>query len=118
MNKTIFILSIGVSIFVSCNRFGSKQQKAERLVKVYLDSTLNDSHSYESVSFSKVDTLWGGYTETAEGKSVLMNENLENEAIKQIQIQQEMLLDAKNWDQIAYEENKTESELYDEIDEK
>jgi hypothetical protein len=44
-----------IAILASCTF--TKQQKAEKLIKVYLDSALNDPHSYEPVS-TKVDTFY------------------------------------------------------------
>ena len=52
MKKTIFVL---VLISASCTF--TKEQKAQKLIKGYLDSNLNDPHSYESVSI-KIDTFW------------------------------------------------------------
>ena len=41
-------------IFNSCQF--TKQQKAEKIVKDYLNEHLNDPHSYESIKFSQLDT--------------------------------------------------------------
>jgi len=55
MKKLLFI---PLTIFLSsCSR----QQKAERLVKHFLDSTLNDPHSYESVSFTTLKPFYATY---------------------------------------------------------
>jgi len=48
-------------IFISCALLLSscqftKQQKAEKLIKNYLNEHLNDPHSYESIKFSQLDT--------------------------------------------------------------
>ncbi|MCR8560475.1 hypothetical protein KXD93_22665 [Mucilaginibacter sp. BJC16-A38] len=51
MKKILFIIPI---ILFACTNRQSKQQIAETLVKSYLNGTLNDPHSYESVRF---DTL-------------------------------------------------------------
>ena len=51
MKKLLFISL--VVLLSACTR----QQKAERLVKAYLDSALNDPHSYEPLT-TKVDTFW------------------------------------------------------------
>ncbi|MDH6308105.1 hypothetical protein M2451_002624 [Dysgonomonas sp. PFB1-18] len=42
--------------FIGCSK--SPQQKAEELVKNYLKENLHDPQSYESVVFSKIDTIW------------------------------------------------------------
>jgi hypothetical protein len=49
MKKYIFITML---LILSACTF-TKQQKAEKLIKKYLDSSLNDPKSYESVSFSE-----------------------------------------------------------------
>lgn len=54
MKAFIFFLFI---FFIGCTF--TKQQKAERIVMKYLDTVLNDPASYKSVSFEKVDTLFG-----------------------------------------------------------
>lgn len=54
MKKLITALILTTAL-AGCIR--SKQQKAEALVKKYLDSSLNDPHSYESVKFGKLDTF-------------------------------------------------------------
>jgi len=47
----------------------TKQQKAEHLVKVYLDSALNDPHSYEKVSFDSLKAEYKSYDRSdPEGK--------------------------------------------------
>ncbi len=53
MKKNILIAFV---VFLSACTF-TKQQKAESIVKKYLDTTLNDPHSYESVSFDKLVTV-------------------------------------------------------------
>lgn len=54
MKKLSFVILLALS---GCGRFGTKQQKTEHLVKLYLDSTLNDKSSYEPIS-TKIDTFW------------------------------------------------------------
>ncbi len=61
--KRILLLILLLS---ACSHFQTKQQIAQGLIKKYLDSTLNDPHSYESVSFTKLDTGKTSYTETPE----------------------------------------------------
>jgi len=57
--KKLLVLSL---IFItSCRHFQTKEGIAHRIVKEYLDSTLNDPKSYESVSFSKLDTGSSNY---------------------------------------------------------
>ena len=53
--KKIFYLSL--LLLYACNSVATKQQIAEKLIKKYLDSSLNNPHSYESVSFSKLYKL-------------------------------------------------------------
>lgn len=52
----------------SCSNSNSTQDKAETLVKKYLQAKLNDPKSYESVSFSKAVKL-KDTTMTFEGKT-------------------------------------------------
>jgi hypothetical protein len=52
------------------------QQKAEKLIKKYLDSSLNDPHSYEPISFGKLDTI---YSPPIKNK---LYKNLEEEIFK------------------------------------
>ncbi len=60
MRKLLFI---PVLILFSCTQ--TKQQKAEKVVKLYLDSTLNDPHSYESVEFGKLDSTFTRFEDDA-----------------------------------------------------
>jgi hypothetical protein len=61
MKKTLYLITI---VFLSaCSRFQTKQQRAEHLVKTYLDSTLNDPSSYQNVKFSKIDTMYSTFEE-------------------------------------------------------
>lgn len=64
--KKLF-LSLIVSIaFFSCSK--SPEKKAESLIKDNMKEILKDPSSYEAISFSKLDTLWLDYYETAEAK--------------------------------------------------
>ncbi|SDS97704.1 hypothetical protein SAMN05216490_2217 [Mucilaginibacter mallensis] len=60
MKKTIFFIFI-IIVFSSCSHFKTKQQRAQNLVKLYLDSTLNDPKSYESVKFTPIDSAYSNY---------------------------------------------------------
>lgn len=57
-------------LFLFCSCTYTNQQKAEKAVKLYLDSSLNDPHSYESVKFTKIDTLKSGREEDPEYKHI------------------------------------------------
>lgn len=54
MKKITYLFII---ILYSCNSFQTKQQIAQRLIKKYLDSSLNNPRSYEDVSFGKLYRL-------------------------------------------------------------
>lgn len=56
--KSISILLCAI-LLAACSSIQSPshQQQAESLVKAYLDSTMNDPKSYQSVKFLKLDTL-------------------------------------------------------------
>lgn len=56
--KRIIFATLAILFISSCSRFESKQQRAQALVKSYLDSALNDPKSYENVKFTKIDTLY------------------------------------------------------------
>ncbi|WP_342644517.1 hypothetical protein [Mucilaginibacter sp. CSA2-8R] len=58
MKKNLLFLPL---FLCSCSHFQSNQQKAESLVKSYLDSTLNDPKSYESMKFDTLRTQYAQY---------------------------------------------------------
>ena len=62
----IFVLlpTLAVS-FLSCNNKTAltNDQKADTLVRHFLDSTLNDPKSYEAIKFEKLDTVMTVYTD-------------------------------------------------------
>ena len=52
MKRILLLLTL---LITACSQ--TKQQKAEQAVKIYLEKTLNDPSSYESVSFSNVQLV-------------------------------------------------------------
>lgn len=54
--KNILLL-LSVAVLFGCTPSETNQQKAEKMVKVYLDSTLKDPQSYQPELFGKLDTL-------------------------------------------------------------
>jgi hypothetical protein len=60
MKKILF----AIILFSSCTF--TKQQKAEKLIKDYLNIHLNDPHSYESVSFGKIDSAYSTLKEDSD----------------------------------------------------
>lgn len=62
--KKLILIALLFSSACSAN----KEDKAKKLVKLYLDSSLNDPHSYEPIKFSKLDTLRSPAEETIEYK--------------------------------------------------
>jgi len=67
MIKNILLITACVLV-VSCT---SKQHKAQRLVKDYVKTHLTDPGSYESVSFSEVDTVFKRYSQTKQWDSLM-----------------------------------------------
>jgi hypothetical protein len=63
MKKLFFVALILSS---GCSYVQNNQQRAESLVKKHLDSVLNDPHSYEGVSFGKLDTSKTFFANTQE----------------------------------------------------
>jgi hypothetical protein len=57
--KVFLLPALLAVMFASCTH----TQKAHTLIKHYLDSALNDPSSYESVSFSNIDTAFTNFTE-------------------------------------------------------
>lgn len=56
--KKLFFYSLAFALF-SCNTMTeSNQQKAEKATKEYLKKVLNDTKSYESISFTDLDTFY------------------------------------------------------------
>lgn len=103
--KKLFVF-LPIIILSACSHFQSKQAKAEAIVKTFLDSTLNDPKSYQSIKFTKIDTLWGGYLKTNSGMQLSQKLELEDDTIKVLQAKQEVLLDALNWNNAAYKKLK------------
>lgn len=66
MIKNLLLISTCL-LMASC---ASKQQKAEKLVKSYLDSHLSDPASYDAVSFGDVDTVFKRFAETKQYDSL------------------------------------------------
>ena len=64
--KYLSLIAVLAVLLASCG--DSKQEKAETLVKKYLETKLNDPKSYESVTFSKAVKL-KDTTMTFEGKT-------------------------------------------------
>ncbi|SEO56527.1 hypothetical protein SAMN05192574_109107 [Mucilaginibacter gossypiicola] len=61
--KKIFWIASFIFIFslAACNK--TREQKVKQLVNDYLQKTLNDPHSYESVEFSKIDSNYSILTD-------------------------------------------------------
>lgn len=68
MKKILFLLTISISFF-SCVL--NDQQKAEKAVKDYLKTNLNNPKSYESVDFGKLVRNYVQFEETDESLSCL-----------------------------------------------
>ena len=67
--RTLITLSLTIMFFLNISCTLTNQQKAERLVKQYLEKSLNDPGSYESVSFGTVTAFYDDYKDTtAQGK--------------------------------------------------
>jgi hypothetical protein len=54
MQRSLLLLLL---ILVACNSKITKQEQAEETVKLFLDSTLNDPRTYQSVKFEKIQPL-------------------------------------------------------------
>jgi len=65
MKKT-GIMFIIAAIFAGCSP--SNEKRAQKLVKEYMIVNLKDPKSYESISFSKLDSLFSPYISTQEGE--------------------------------------------------
>lgn len=61
------LLIVSCTLIVSC---ASKQHKAEKLVKNYLDTHLSDPASYDAVNFGDIDTVFKRYAETKQYDSL------------------------------------------------
>ncbi|WP_183577301.1 hypothetical protein HDF18_11525 [Mucilaginibacter sp. X5P1] len=66
MIKNILLIASCI-LMASCV---SKQHKAEKLVKNYLNTHLNDPASYDAVSFGDIDTVFKRYAETKQYDSL------------------------------------------------
>ncbi|SDS33182.1 hypothetical protein SAMN05216490_0963 [Mucilaginibacter mallensis] len=66
MIKNILLIA-SCMLIISC---ASKQHKAEKLVKSYLATHLNDPASYDAVSFGDIDTVFKRYAETKQYDSI------------------------------------------------
>lgn len=76
--KRIYILGL---IFISaCNIQLSKQQKAEKLVRLFLDS-INYPGNYEIVKFTQLDTIFSSFDEDPNYKKYKMD-SLKVDSIK------------------------------------
>jgi hypothetical protein len=64
MKKLLFI--IAAALLFSCS---SPEKKAQNLIKKYLKENINDAKSYESVLFSKLDSVFSYYWELPEYKN-------------------------------------------------
>jgi hypothetical protein len=78
-----YILLLSCIFIISCTS-DNKQQKAEKLVKSYLDTSLKSPGSYEAVSFGNVDTVFKRYTDTKQGDSVMKALAVANGRVKKI----------------------------------
>ena len=67
MKKVLLFLLIAFSLgLASC----SKQSKAESSVKGFLKNNLDDAKSYESISFSNIDTAWTTFDLSERGQKL------------------------------------------------
>lgn len=66
--KKIIILFISAFLLLSCSSSPHKimEKKVTKLVKDNID----DPKSYESVSFSKIDTIWTNFDDSPQGKDI------------------------------------------------
>ena len=96
MKKAILIVC---ALAVSSCTF-TRQQKAESLVKSYLNEHLNDPHSYESVSFLNVDTVFKKY-EVSDPEGIGYYKNYEDVKLKEYTdedlMDKELKKDDMNW---------------------
>ena len=67
--KKLLLITIVIAL-TSCG--SSNQDKAEKLVKNYLKEKMNDPSSYESVSFSPLDSTFTKYDSTVEASKLKM----------------------------------------------
>lgn len=66
-----FILSLfAIAMLCSCGK--SNEEKAQELIKTDLKETMKDWHSYESVSFSKLDSTFTEYKNLPEAEKIEM----------------------------------------------
>ncbi len=74
--KKLLILLLALFVCVSTNaqvkKIVTKQQKAEMLIKKFMNQNLNDFKSYEPIEYSKIDTLKSLFIHT-ELQTSLMN---------------------------------------------
>jgi hypothetical protein len=66
MKKALSLVLI-VLVFSACN---NNEKKAQKLIKEYLKTSMNDFSSYEPVEFSKLDSTFSYYRDTDEGKKL------------------------------------------------
>lgn len=66
MKKILLLLIMG-DFLSSCTTkpIVTREQKIDTLVNHYLDTTLNDPKSYESVKFGKIDTIYTSFSDDA-----------------------------------------------------
>lgn len=68
--KELFLIACAVIVFCSCGN--SNEEKAQELIKANLKETMKDWSSYESVSFSKLDSTFTKYDNSPEGIKLQM----------------------------------------------
>ncbi len=66
--KKILLSAALLSLLISCNT--TPQGQAEKLVKNYLDKTMNDPSSYESISFTPLDSTFTEYAKSVEAAKI------------------------------------------------
>ena len=69
-NLSILALSLSALLLVSCS---SEQKKTEKLVASYLKENLKDPSSYESISFSEIDSTLSKHTDEQVFKDIMLN---------------------------------------------
>lgn len=68
MIKKLLLSALALFAIVGCNKTPTAQELAEEAVKEYLMTNLNDPKSYESVSFSPLDTIFTRFEDEAIAK--------------------------------------------------
>jgi len=78
--KKLFVIFSIVLFISACSKQKTKEGLAKLNIKSYIDSTLNDPKSYESISFGNLDTLYNTvYTDSAYLRLEIISTDIEIE---------------------------------------